>query len=176
MKKLIFFVLIVFVGIVFIAALSGCEKTEITEELIDISKIQPQVIGEEVRAGDIIWNITEVQDLGVRLESETGIDYLDAEEGKFIGIRFTVENVGSNSKYIYDLNVIDNKGRKFLICLPGFAFFYPAEACALEEVVPGLERKFSASFDIALDSEGLLLEVTDLSVPSNEKKYIDLGL
>jgi hypothetical protein len=176
MKKFILFTSIIFAIAISSIIFSGCANTETTEELIDISKIQSQSIGEDISAGDIIWNITEVNDLGTRLESETGIDYLEAEEGKFIGIRFTVENVGSESKFIYDLNVVDSKGRKFPICLPGFAFFFPAEACALEEIVPGLERRLSASFDVALDSEGLLLEVTDLNTPAGEKTYIDLDI
>lgn len=176
MKKFILFTSIIFAAAIFSVVFSGCESTKTTEKLIDISKIQSQAIGEEVKTGDIIWNITEVQDLGIRLESGTGIDYLEAEEGKFIGLIFTVENVGSESKYIYDLNVVDSAGRKFPICLPGFAFFSPVEACALEEVFPGLKRKLSASFDVALDSEELLLEVTDLNVPSGEKKYIDLDI
>lgn len=176
MKKFIIFTSIIFAAVILAIVFSGCANTETTEELIDISKIQSQSIDEAVRTGDIIWNITEVRDLGIRLDLETGIDYLEAEEGKFIGIRFTVENVGSESKFIYDLNVVDSRGRKFPICLPGFAFFFPGEACALEEIVPGLERRLSASFDVALDSKGLLLEVTDLNAPAGEKKYIDLDI
>ena len=176
MKKFILFTSIIFVVAISAIIFSGCANTETTVELIDISKIQSQSIDEEVITGDIVWNITEISDLGTRLESDTGIDYLEAEEGKFIGIRFTVENVGSESKFIYDLNVVDSKGRKFPICLPGFAFFFPGEACALEEIIPGLERSFSASFDVALDSEELLLEVTDLNIPAGEKKYIDLDI
>ena len=176
MKRLMILIFIIFALAILVLAFSGCANTETPEEFIDISKIQSQSTGEDVRAGDIVWNVVEVQDLGVRLESETSIDYLEAEEGKFIGIVFTAENTGIDSKYIFDLNVVDNKGRKFPICLPGFAFFTSADACALEELIPGIERRLAASFDVALDSEGLLLEVTDLNTPSNEKMYIDLGL
>jgi hypothetical protein len=154
----------------------GCSENLQQNEVADISKINSQPINEKIETGNITWEVIEVKDLGTMLTSEDATSYLEPEEGKFIGITFLVKSSEHVPKIIYDLRVIDSEGRVFTVCLPAYAFFNTEEACAIEEVFPDIERRFTATFDVSNDSSGLVLEVTDLNIPPEEKAYIDLGI
>ena len=82
----------------------------------------------------------------------------------------------NEDKILYDLDVIDNKGRAYSLCLPAYGYFTSSEACAFVEVLQQTEYTFVAPFDLAPDAEGLVLEVTDLNPVPIEKEYIDLGV
>ncbi len=108
MKKLIIFLLsILIIGLTFI--IYGCSQAP--KEKIGISQIETEPVGKEVSTGLIRWQVKEAEDLGIRLYSDAG-GYLDSEEGKFAKITFSVENNSDDARVIYDLTVIDDKGRK----------------------------------------------------------------
>jgi hypothetical protein len=141
---------------------------------IDLSSIEVVSKDLPVHAGEMVWEIISAQDLGTSIVSSEYI--FESTVGKIIQLDFTILNNSEESQILYDLHLIDNKGRVFSICLPAYSSFSAEKACALQEIIPGLEYDFIAPFDIATDSEGLILEVTDLKTPAEEKVYIDLGI
>jgi len=110
------------------------------------------------------------------LRTQLTAGYLEPKEGKFIEITFYAHNTGSDLKVIYDLAAIDDKGRSYAVCLAAFAYFTPAEACVLQELMSGVENSYSATFDVATDVKQLVLQVTDLNSPPQDIASIDLGI
>ncbi len=176
MRKIILIFLIFFLTML---ALAGCRgSASPQEEAVDISEIEARDVGEEVVTDGIKWKVTEVENLGSQLLAPDNLYALEAEEGKFINITFTVSNNSDEEKQIFDLRVIDDKGRTFTICVEAYSVLSPggADACTLARVLPNTERTFNTTFDVETDSEKLVLEVTDLDLPPEQKEYIDLGI
>ncbi len=142
----------------------------------DIEAVETHQVGQRVTVGDIVWEITEVEDLGTELIHEDVTVALEPRLGKFVEVAFFVQNVGEEAKTVFDLTLIDDQGRTYQICLEAFAFFVPEEACVLQEIIPGVENNYFGVFDVEIDVETLTLEVTDLEIPPGEVAYIDLGI
>jgi hypothetical protein len=176
MKKIFVLMATIILAIFMIISISACNNNISEGNLFDRSKITVQQV-KQVKTGDINWNLLEVKDLGVQITNDAGIAY-PATNGKFISISFSVENVGIESRTLYDVRVIDNTGRIYSICNQAYGYFVPNySACTLVSILPKVKpQNFSATFDVDLDSKGLILEFTDLLIPPKDMVYIDLGL
>jgi hypothetical protein len=175
--------LIILLSILFARCSQGISSTTNANPIVpvfttDISNIKVASKDNNVIVGNIDWKIIEVKDLGNSIRPDNA-NYLQSKIGKFVYLRFTVKNSGQNSVTIYDLNIIDSKGHVYSICLPAYAYIGNTETCAVAEVRPNVSETFSATFDIPVDSTGLVLQVTDLLYPPTsslgQKSYIDLG-
>lgn len=176
-RKNILILIILIVPLVFIFSLFSCQISY-DRSLGQVERSEVEIIydDKEVKAGDIRWELLEAEDLGPIIGDELGAT-LQPLEGKFIYISFLVENTGEDVRQIFDLKVIDDKGRIYSICTEAYGYIFTApEVCIVQDAPPGVERNFDAVFDVPVDSENLVLEVTDLNIPPKEKKYIDLGI
>lgn len=173
MKKFIIFISILAILAAF--ALTACQQPE-PATAVDISVVETIPVGQKAEAGDIVWEVVEVEDLGTGLSYDGGNTFLEPEEGKFIGVTFSVQNTGQEDRILYDLTVIDDKGRSYSICIPAYAFYGGEQACTLQEIIPGVDNTFTATFDVATDTEDLVLELTDLGIPPQNTVYVDLGI
>lgn len=178
MKRPVFLAMVMILVMLTVLSISSCryEPTFSEEGMLDRSEIEVQQ-GETAEVGDIKWELIDVENLGTQIEDESGA-ILKPTRGKFIFVSFTVENNSDEGRVLYDMKVIDGDGRIYSICTEAYGYFTSGySACTLADIPPGAEPlEFSASFDINLDSEDLILEVTDLQKPPQEKAYIDLGL
>jgi hypothetical protein len=174
--------LLVLTGIVFTGckaseeyiAESVAEATVVPEATTDISEIEPVSVDQEIDTGGIVWKVTGVEETG---ELVADNDYLlEAVRGKFVLIDFQVMNKTDEARILYDLSLIDDKGRVFNVCVQAYGFYADKKACTLQDIVPKVTNTFAAPFDVAPDSKGLVLEVTDLKRPPEEKEYVDLGI
>lgn len=185
MKKISIYLALAAVMALVLMIFAGCDEGEIPEaieteetvpiEMIDATDIVPVSKDQEIMAGNIEWEITKVEDLGTQLQFESGYQF-KATVGKFISLEFDVTNYNEDTVILYDLRVIDEIGRVYTVCVPAYGYFTAAQACTVEELIPENTYEFAAPFDVSLNSEGLMLEVTDLKNPPEEKVYIDLGL
>ena len=184
-KTLILFMILSFLSVYFFTtacAADAFQQPSITDETTliepvgsrDISAIETNPLGSEVKTGEITWKIKEVEDRGTSVVS-TDFNF-EAVIGKIIIIEFTILNNSEDSRVLYDLNIIDDRGRVFSICLPAYGLLSIEKACALQEIVPGMEYVFAAPFDVGIDSKGLVLEITDLKTPYEENAFVDLGI
>lgn len=167
---------IILLTVVLFAA--GCSSAAAgNPDTIDVSMIETSKVGEEVAAGDVVWKVTKVENLGDQIQSE-GIYTLASEEGNFINIDFEVSNTGSETKQIFDLKVVDDQGQTFRICIEAYGILgpYTNDACTLATINPGEKRTFNTTFDTVAGFDMLVLEVTNLELPAEVIKYIDLGL
>jgi hypothetical protein len=175
MMKKIFPILILFTAVFLAGSLFACQNNN-DLELGTIDRSQLNIVrDDEVTVGNIHWKLLDVEEIGPQIVGEYGT--LQSVEGRFIYIEFMLENAGQDILQLYDLKVIDSKGRIYSICNEAYGYLSPGPpACVLQEIYPDIERTFNASFDIPLDSVDLILEFTDLKVPPRERVYIDMGL
>lgn len=182
-KKSLFFafVLMVMVPIAFLGCSNQEQEIDMVEAEVqpdatmDISGIEPVSMEQEVTVGDITWKVLEVEELGETIKSPSGT-LIDAVRGKFVSMEFMVKNDGEEPVTIYDLAVIDDQGRVFNICLSAYEYFVPTDACALVELTPGVDYEFVAPFDVAPDSDGLIIEFTNLDTQQKEATYVSLEM
>jgi hypothetical protein len=141
---------------------------------IDIEELDVQPLGEDVTTGDLVWNVLSAEDRGPGV---VATDFIyEAQVGKIIVIEFMVTSSAVNERVLFDLEIIDDQGRIYSICLPAFGAIEPERVCVIQEIIPDMEYLFAAPFDVGLDSEGLILRVTDLQYPPEAEAYIDLGI
>jgi len=178
MKKTLSIIIIATISLALLFISAGCryEATYTEEGIVDRSEIEV-VSGDTAKAGDISWELIDVEDLGTEIQDEAGA-VLTPVRGKFVFVSFSVQNSSDEGRTLYDMKVIDSKGRVYSICTEAYGYFSSNySACTLANIPPGGNPLFfSASFDINLDSEELVLEVTDLLKPPQQKAYIDLGI
>ncbi|MCE5329503.1 DUF4352 domain-containing protein [bacterium] len=176
MKKIFVLMVIIILIISMGISVSACKNTISESSLFDRSKVTIQNV-KQVKTGDINWNLLSVDDLGTQISNDAGAIY-PATTGKFIFVSFSVENIGTDTRTLYDLKVIDDKGRIYSICNQAYGYLGPNySACSLVDIIPDTKpQEFSATFDVNLDSKGLILEFTDLLTPPKEMAYVDLGL
>ncbi len=176
MKKAYVILFIAVLVIVSMVSVTACKTVSLEQKPFDRSKISTLSKDKEVKVGDIIWKVDNVEYLGSQIPSDTGSGFLETKYGRFIGVKFTAENVGQDIRTIIDLQVIDSKGREFPICAAAYGYLGVVEACLLVDLFPEVKQTFFASFDVPLDAVDLILEVSDLGAPPEEKVYIDLGI
>ena len=176
MKKIVLISALVFIIAVLSVSFISCKAGVIKQDPFDRSGISKLPVDEKVSVGDITWDIIDVEYLGSEILSAEGGLTLKPTYGRFVAIDFTVENAGEEVRTIVNLIIIDSKGREFPICAEAYGYLGVEEACLLVDVAPGTTQAFFATFDVPLDSVDLLLEVSDLGAPPEEKAYIDLGL
>jgi len=176
MKKIVLISAFIFMIAILSISLISCKAVTIEQDPFDRSEITILPVDEKVSIGDITWDIIEVKYLGSEIPSTDGGLILEPTYGRFVAIEFLVENMGEEVKTIVNLAVIDSKGREFPICAEAYGYLGTDDACLLVDIAPGVSQDFFATFDVPLDSVDLILEVSDLGTPPEEKAYIDLGL
>jgi hypothetical protein len=175
MKKKYIIIFIALMIIILSISVGACKPAGLEQRLFDRSEISRTSVDAEVTVGDITWKVENAEYLGSQIPSDTGFA-LESVYGRFIGVDFSVENTGDDILTLIDLKVIDSNGREFPICAAAYGYIGVEEACLLVEVFPNIKQTFFASFDVPVDSVDLILEVSDLNAPPEEKAYIDLGL
>lgn len=177
MKKTGIILLTLLLAVVFSASLAACKTVSLQQKPFDRSGISIVFEDTEVKAGDVVWKVESTEVIGSQITNDIG-GILETRFGRFIKVEFTTENTSEEIKTIIDLKVIDSKGREFPICAEAYSYGIGGvdDACLLVDVFPGDKENFIANFDIPLDSVDLILEVSDLNTPPDEKAYIDLGI
>lgn len=175
MKKILQISLLLVLVFMFIILWSGCEQEEEIGKL-DRSQIDILSKGDIVEAGDLTWTVIESEYIGSLIIDDENSSSLETKVGRFLSLRFKVMNNSQEPRSIYDLKVIDSQGNQYSICIEAYGYTGTEEACVLEELLPGIERTFTATYDVPLDAVDLIMEVTDLEYPPKNLAYIDLGL
>lgn len=177
MKKIIMGLIVLTVSAFLILILSGCQDNYSRDrEIGSVDRSSLNIVRKnEVTVGDIHWQLLKAELVGPIISNEFGAS-LESLEGRFIFIEFSVENVGEDIRQLLDLKVIDDKGRVYSICNEAYGYFAAPAACTLQDIFPETKQTFNASFDVPVDSVDLILEITDLKIPPQERVYIDLGL
>lgn len=183
-KKWWFWVLIViFVGIIIPkeeknaddATPSNDQQQE--EKVEEGSMEKPYPKEQKVTVGEVDWQIVSAENIGSVISS--GNPYIDdckANSGSFIKLVVKVKNNRKDLFSITDLTLVDNQGRSFVtssdvsMCVDDTIFL-------LDNINPGIEKTFTAIYEIPDGTTGLMLEIDSTgSLLGDANKYISLGL
>ena len=134
-------------------------------------------INEDVFVGQIRWKVLEATDLSNHLESQNQFTQPLQTSGKFIRVRFEIENRSGEAKMFSSVNLVDSSGRKFEGNSDAeIGFIDSNERCMLQQLNPNLPRVCTKIFEVPLDAKGLKLEVGDLDLLGTNSAVINLGL
>lgn len=134
-------------------------------------------VNQDVKVGDIRWKVIEAADLGKQLTSDEQYAKPKDTAGKFVRVRFEIENLASEPVSFTQVDLIDGRNRTFnnLTDLDVIMNTPEKERCALERLNPNLPRTCQVVFELPADATGLRLSVGDLKFFGGSTALIDLG-
>lgn len=133
-------------------------------------------VGDDVQVGEIRWKFLEVTDLGKELKSDNQFIDPKSTSGKFVKIRFEIENQGTEAASYAGIDLKDGKDRTFKPYDERFSFVPEGEGCILEQLNPNLAKTCTEIFEIPADATGLKVVAGDLELFGAEEVMVDLGL
>jgi RNA polymerase subunit RPABC4/transcription elongation factor Spt4 len=182
-KKWWFWVLIViFIGIIIPKGEKNADdatpNNNQQEEVVEGSVGKPYPKDQKVTVGEIDWQIVSVENIGSVIDSGNQfIDDCKADSGSFVKLVVKVKNNRKDLFSITDLTLVDNQERRFVTSSDVFSCVDDT-VFLLDNINPGIEKTFTAIYEIPEGTTGLMLEVNSTgSLFSGEtNKYISLGL
>ena len=169
--------LIIVTVIIIIASVSGGEKKEAIPEETSAT----YSIGQDVKVSEARWKLISVKDRGNILKASESRYPTIAENktttGKFIEITMEVENLGTEMRSVFNLDIIDDKNREF-IPASDVSEWIPEdkEMFLLSNLNPNMPQQFTDIYEIPTDAIGLKVKVGDLSLWGNKEALISLGI
>jgi RNA polymerase subunit RPABC4/transcription elongation factor Spt4 len=182
-KKWWFWVLvIIFIGIIFPKGEKNADdatpNNNQQEEVVEGSIGKPYPKDQKVTVGEVDWQIVSVENIGSVIDSGNQfIDDCKADSGSFVKLVVKVKNNRKDLFSITDLTLVDNQERRFVTSSDVFSCVDDT-VFLLDNINPGIEKSFTAIYEIPEGTTGLMLEVNSTgSLFSGEtNKYISLGL
>lgn len=181
-KKWWFWVLvIIFIGIIIPKGEKNADDAtpnKNQEEVVEGSVGKPYPKDQKVTVGEIDWQIVSVENIGSVIDSGNQfIDDCKADSGSFVKLVVKVKNNRKDLFSITDLTLVDNQERRFVTSSDVFSCVDDT-LFLLDNINPGIEKSFTAIYEIPEGTTGLMLEVNSTgSLFSGEtNKYISLGL
>lgn len=138
-------------------------------------EVKAYKVGEDVTVGEIRWKFLEVTDLGNELKSDNEFIEPKQTSGKFVLVKFELENQGSDPASYTGIDLVDSKERTFKPYDERIGFIDQAELCVLEQINPGLAKTCTEIFEVPGDASGIKASVGDLA-PFGDDAFVDLGL
>jgi hypothetical protein len=133
-------------------------------------------VGEDVRVDEVRWKILEAADLGKTLKSTNQFVKDKNTAGRFVKVRFELENLSKDMLTFAGLDLVDDQGRTFKASGDAFQFIPNEEACVLENLNPNVAKSCTAIYEVPANATGLKAQAGDLKILGNKTELIDLGL
>ena len=132
-------------------------------------------VGTDVIVSEARWFVFSAEDLGNELTSDN--PFIDPERtaGKFIQVRFQVENRSSDLLSFGGIPIRDSAGREFSSYSGSYGFIPDGENCIFENLNPNVPKDCTFIYEVATDASGLLLVVTDLEPFESGEDLVYLG-
>ncbi len=134
-------------------------------------------IGQDVLAGDVRWTVLDAQDMGNTLQSNNDLIDPMTTGGRFVRVRFEIENRSSEARTFTGVSLVDAQGRTFEDSTETLIGFVDnEERCIFEQLNPNVPRICTTIFEVPADAAGLQVKVTNLALFGAEEAFIDLAL
>lgn len=170
--------------IVSVAGIAGVSKvandidkeTKASEDKEKEAFDNPSKLNEAVTVKDVQWTVTEGKKLGTTLKSkygEFGTDCI-ANSGQFIQVKVKIKNNSKEMLSTVNLNLYDsNKNEYYRSTEVGECI--EDEIFILDNINPGIEKTFTAIYEVPKEASGFRLKVGDLEFFDDEHQYVSLG-
>jgi hypothetical protein len=133
-------------------------------------------VGQDVKVGEVRWKIISAKDLGNKLKSDNQFVEDKTTAGRFVQLRFEVENLSKDTLTFAGFDLVDDQDRTFKSASDVFMFIPTAELCVLESLNPNITKTCTAIYEVPANAASLKAKVGDLKLLGNKEALIDLGL
>jgi hypothetical protein len=133
-------------------------------------------IGEDVTVDEMRWKVLAAENLGTTLTSDN--EFIDdrTTTGRFVQVRFEMENLSKDLLSYAGLDLVDDQGRSFKQSSDVFQFIPNQESCVFENLNPNVAKSCTVIYEVPATATGLKVQVTDLKLLGGGKALVDLGL
>ncbi len=133
-------------------------------------------VGDDVRVDDVRWKILEATDLGSTLKSSNTYVKDLKTPGRFVRVRFEVENLSKDMLTYAGLDLVDGQGRTFKSSSDAIQFIPQEELCILANLNPNVAKTCTDIYEVPASASGLQARAGDLKILGAASALIDLGL
>ncbi|MCC6165675.1 MAG: zinc ribbon domain-containing protein [Caldilineaceae bacterium] len=135
------------------------------------------IIGGDVMVVNVRWHIFSAENLGNVLTSDNSfIDPLTTP-GKFIRVRFEVENRSNDMLTYGGFDLIDSQGREYISSSSAYWMIPDPEDCSfIVNLNPNVPKVCTEIYEVAADATGLKAKVGDLELFGSAESLVELGL
>jgi hypothetical protein len=181
-----------FVVLVILGALLGRPTTPAANGIVATSQISEQnatavaeqptaapktlAIGDDVFVAEMRWNILAAEDLGDTLKSDNTFIKDLKTSGRFVKIRFEMENRSKDLLSYLGVDLVDSQGRTFKSSSDALQFIPEDEVCILENLNPNIIKTCTVIYEVPGSASGLHAQVTDLKLLGSARELVDLDL
>lgn len=134
------------------------------------------IVGQDVTVDEVRWKILSAEDLGNKITDDNEFTKDLTTSGKFIKIRFEIENRSKEMLSFVGLDLLDSQGRKYTRSSDVFGVIESDELCMLENLNPNITKTCTHIFEVPNDATGLKANAGDLKIFGGNEALIDLGL
>ena len=139
--------------------------------------VAPAKMGEDVRVDEVRWRVLSAEDLGNTLSSSNMFVDSKTTAGRFVRVRFEIENLSNDLLTYGGVDLVDNRGREYASYSESFMFLPDGEECYfIENLNPNIPKICTVIYEVAADAADLKIVVSDLRIFGSGEKEIDLGL
>ena len=168
----------------FLLPILGCNGASISEASLSQEEVAatqaavvPAKVGEDVRVDEVRWHVLSAEDLGDTLSSDNRFVDSKTTAGRFIRVRFEIENLSNDLLTYGGLDLVDNRDREYTSYSESFMFLPDEEECSfIENLNPNIPKICTVIYEVAADAAGLKIVASDLKIFGSDEKEIDLGL
>ena len=151
--------------------------TRAAKAAVTQTAVAPAKVGEDVRVDEVRWHVLSAEDLGDTLSSDNRFVDSKTTAGRFIRVRFEIENLSNDLLTYGGLDLVDNRDREYTSYSESFMFLPDEEECSfIENLNPNIPKICTVIYEVAADAAGLKIVVSDLKIFGSDEKEIDLGL
>jgi hypothetical protein len=133
-------------------------------------------VGQDVQVDEVRWKLLEAADLGATLKGPNQFVKDKTTSGRFVKVRFELENLSKNLLTFAGLDLVDDEGRTFKPSSDTFQFIPTEESCVLENLNPNVAKTCTAIYEVPANAAGLQAQAGDLKILGDASALIDLGL
>ena len=139
--------------------------------------VAPAKMGEDVRVDEVRWRVLSAEDLGNTLSSSNMFVDSKTTAGRFVRVRFEIENLSNDLLTYGGVDLVDNRGREYIAYSEAFMFLLDGENCYfITNLNPNIPKICTVIYEVAADAADLKIVVSDLRIFGSGEKEIDLGL
>lgn len=150
------------------------QKVSATPTLPPASTAAPS-IGQDVLVDEVRWKILSAENLGNKLTDDNQFTDDVTTSGKFIKVRFEVENRSKEMLSFAGLDLVDDKGRKYTRSSGADLAIPREERCFIENINPSITKVCSQIYEVPSDAAGLQADAGDLKMLGDAHVMITLG-
>jgi hypothetical protein len=133
-------------------------------------------VGQDVTVGEVRWKVLEVNDEGSELTADSEFIDQKSTPGKWVRVRFQVENLSNDSQTFSSVDLVDSQDRTFRPADDVYSYVPTDELCTFDQLNANVPKTCQVVFELPADATGLKLNVGDLEVFGSAEAQIDLGL